>query len=103
MLRVNFSFGDAPMQVYVGGGTKISYWLGEPHWGKGHGTAIVSLFSYQSFRKHPNLKSIFARIHKDNIASQRVVEKSSYAKNGTDPQDSDWLIFRVRRSEFWLT
>ena len=82
---------------------EISYWLGEPHWGKGHGTAIVSLFSYQSFRKHPNLKSIFARIHKDNIASQRVVEKSSYVKNGTDPQDSDWLIFRVRRSEFWLT
>ena len=81
---------------------EISYWLGEPHWGKGYGTDIVTLFSYQSFRSHPALKSIFARIHKDNVASQRVVEKSNYANEGADPKDADWLIFRVRRSEFWL-
>ena len=82
---------------------EISYWLGEPHWGKGHGTGIVTLFSYQSFRRHPELKTIFARIHKDNIASQRVVEKSRYVNEGTDPKDPDWLIYRVQRSEFWLT
>lgn len=28
MLRVNFRFGGSPVSAYVGGGTKLSYWLG---------------------------------------------------------------------------
>ncbi|MFT4738591.1 MAG: hypothetical protein ACJAZM_001819 [Cyclobacteriaceae bacterium] len=28
MLRVNFSFGNSPFQMYVNGGTELNYWLG---------------------------------------------------------------------------
>jgi RimJ/RimL family protein N-acetyltransferase len=82
---------------------EISYWLGEPHWGKGHSAHAITLFAYQSFRTYPDLQSIFARIHKDNAASRRSAEKAHFVSEGTDPRDPDWEIWRVERSEFWLS
>lgn len=82
---------------------EISYWLGEPHWGKGHGANMVTLFAYQAFRNDPALRSIFARIHKDNVASMQVARKADFSFESADPADPDWQIWRVQRTEFWLS
>ncbi len=41
MLRVNFGFGNAPFRAYVGGGTKISFWLA--------GNGEIDLDQFQEF------------------------------------------------------
>mgnify|MGYP001823167640 CR=1 FL=1 len=75
---------------------EVSYWLGEDYWGKGHASKMVKAFCDQSLRERMDLNRIFARVHKANAASQRVLEKASLRKVS---EDGEWLIFeRVRAS-----
>ncbi|SEP05334.1 Protein N-acetyltransferase, RimJ/RimL family [Salinihabitans flavidus] len=76
---------------------EISYWLGEDHWGRGYGTAIVQLYTAQSFAAHPGITALIARVHQGNVASRRVLEKAGYTCEGLDPSDPDHYIYRISR------
>lgn len=81
--------------LYAGAeAAEVSYWLGEQYWGKGHASEMVKAFCDQSLRERRDLTRLFARVHKENKASQRVLQKARLtpvAENG------EWLMFeRVR-------
>lgn len=73
---------------------EISYWLGEDHWGKGYGSRIVSDFTELCLGKHPEIARLFARVHKENHASRRVLEKAGYCRGA---RDGDWIILERHR------
>ena len=56
---------------------EIGYWIGEPFWGKGIATNAVQLAVNYGFN---NLKlvRIYAGVFANNVASQRVLEKSGF-------------------------
>ncbi len=76
---------------------EISYWLGEPYWGKGIGTLLVQEFTRASFSRWESLSSILARVHSDNHASRRALTKASYV-----PQEgqsvAQWQVLTRSRS-----
>lgn len=80
---------------------EISYWIGEAHWGQGIASRVIPMFSASSFAEHPELKSIYAKIHKDNAASSVVVMRAGYRNEGTLASelagDPDTQIFRLFR------
>ncbi len=61
---------------------EIGYWIGEPFWCKGIGTATVALIVEYGF-KSLGLQRIFASVFEGNIASQRVLEKCGFQLEGT--------------------
>jgi len=76
---------------------EISYWLGRESWGKGIGSDIVALYTFLSFRRHPHLTSIFARVYEDNRASARALQKAGYCVEGPAADDPKVIIHRARR------
>jgi len=56
---------------------EVSYWLGEPFWGKGLMTEILSLYTRRCFSQRP-LLSITAGVRDENTGSIRVLEKAGY-------------------------
>jgi RimJ/RimL family protein N-acetyltransferase len=56
------------------GHPEVSYWLGKPYWGKGIATRALS-----AFLDDLNVRPLYARAVKDNIASIRVLEKCGFA------------------------
>lgn len=78
---------------------EISYWLGRSHWGRGIGTQMVSHFTAQCFREKPQLRAIFARVHRDNPASARILERAGYRREGPAPDDPDIIVFRLTRTQ----
>lgn len=60
---------------------EISYWLDQAVWGQGHGRRIVEKFTRHAFAAHPTLRRIFARVHRDNEASARILRRAGYAEN----------------------
>lgn len=81
------------------GEAEISYWLGRSHWGRGIGTRMVVQFSAQSFRDNPQLSAIMARVHRDNPASARILERAGYHRDGPAPDDPDIIVFRLPRDQ----
>lgn len=79
------------------GDAEISYWIGREHWGKGIASEVVGPYSDRSFRDHPQLGSIFARVHDDNVASAKVLRKSGYRHRGADPGKAGWQVYRRDR------
>jgi len=61
---------------------EIGYWIGEPFWRKGIGTAAVALIVEFGF-KTLGLQRIFASVFEGNIASQKVLEKCGFQLEGT--------------------
>jgi len=59
------------------GEPEISYWLGREYWGKGIATQSLALF-LQVVTSRP----LTARVVKDNIASNRVLEKNGFTLTG---------------------
>ena len=51
----------------------IGYWIGKTYWGKGIATEALSQF-LNYFKARP----IYARVAKDNLASQRVLQKCGF-------------------------
>ena len=74
---------------------EVSYWLGESYWGKGYASLIVRAFCDRSLRDHPEITCLFARVHKQNPASERVLDKASFVQSG---RDGDWNFFERRRA-----
>ena len=60
---------------------ELGYWIGEPHWGKGLMTDIVRRFSREVFQRY-NVWRIYAGVYHTNIASQRVLDKAGYFREG---------------------
>lgn len=76
---------------------EISYWLGEAHWGRGIGSLAVARFTERAFKHWPSLTTIFARVHVNNKASARLLEKCGYRRERADAGDQDWIVFRISR------
>jgi RimJ/RimL family protein N-acetyltransferase len=86
----------------TGGGrseAEISYWLGRAWWGQGLASAAVARFSQECFARHAGLKAIVARVHRDNAASARVLQKAGYASAGPAPEDPAIVLYRLRRGQ----
>jgi [ribosomal protein S5]-alanine N-acetyltransferase len=60
---------------------EMGYWLGESHWNKGIMTAAVRGATSYAFEQF-SLTRIFAVPYASNLASQRVLEKAGYVREG---------------------
>lgn len=61
------------------GNPEVSYWIGKQYWGKGIATeALVN------FLPIINVRPLYARAAKDNLASIRVLEKCGFERFGED-------------------
>ncbi len=58
---------------------EIGYWLAQPYWGHGVGTAVARLLSQRALH-NPAVMRVFAPVHADNPASMRVLEKSGFQR-----------------------
>ena len=75
------SCGVHPQGGFARCNTEIGYWLGAAHWGLGVGSAVVAALTRQAF-SDPGVTRVFALIHADNAASQRVCEKNGFVCEG---------------------
>ena len=71
--NIGLEQGDRPGEVEVG------YWLGRPFWGAGYATEAVKAAVRHAFG-FPDVRTVFAEIHPDNVASRRVLEKAEYER-----------------------
>ncbi|MFC2080245.1 GNAT family N-acetyltransferase [Bacteroidota bacterium] len=60
---------------------ELSVWIGEPFWGKGFGTQAIAKMSNFGFEEK-GLNRIYAYCMVRNIASQRILEKSGFLREG---------------------
>lgn len=82
---------------------ELGYWIGEPFWNKGIITKAIPQIVDFGFRTF-EIDRIFARCFSDNIASQRVLEKTGFSleahfKDTLFKYDrtTDELIYGIRR------
>jgi RimJ/RimL family protein N-acetyltransferase len=79
------------------GEPEVSYWIGREYWGKGVATrALSQLLDYV------NIRPIYARAAKDNIASIRVLEKCGFKICGEDKGFSNARTEEVEEYVFQL-
>lgn len=84
----------------------VTYWIGEPYWGKGIATKALKLFTKYSFEKYP-VERLEGKVYTWNDASARVLEKAGYKfeslsklstqKNG---ERIDQLIYYILKEDF---
>lgn len=79
------------------GVVEISYWLGRAHWGRGIASDIVALFADRCFMDNPGVDTLIARVHRDNPASIRVLEKAGFSNRRADPEDGDRVLLSRSR------
>jgi len=60
---------------------ELGYWLGEPYWGQGIGTAAVRHFTLYAFRTY-EIGRIFAEVFSGNLASIKLLEKCGFLPEG---------------------
>ena len=60
---------------------ELGYWLAEPFWGQGITTDVVRSFTEWGF-EHFSLNRIFATPFAGNTASERVLEKAGFTREG---------------------
>lgn len=85
--RLQFDLRDSQRSL-----AEISYWLGEAYWGRGLGSRLVAAFTRLSFERWPDLQTIVARVHPDNVASRRALLKSGYKPiQARAPDGWDWF------------
>ena len=85
---------------------EIGYWLGESFWGKGIVTDAVKIFTRYAFENF-DLNRIFANVFEGNIASEKVLLKAGYKKEGTlkkavfkNGKFLDQYIYAILKDEF---
>ena len=61
------------------GEAEITYWIDKKFWSKGVATKAL-----KEFLKNEKTRPIFGRVAFDNFGSQKVLEKCSFVKIGTD-------------------
>jgi len=60
---------------------ELGYWLAEPFWGRGITTTAVRVFTEWGF-EHYSLNRVFATPFAGNTASERVLEKAGFTREG---------------------
>ncbi|MPM99465.1 putative ribosomal N-acetyltransferase YdaF [bioreactor metagenome] len=60
---------------------EIGYWLGEPFWDKGLGTAAIVKMCEYAFA-HYDINRIFAQTCGGNTGSRRALERAGFALEG---------------------
>ncbi len=78
---------------------EIGYWLGRDHWGRRIGHDMVARFSAQCFAMMPELQIQFARVHRDNHASRRLLEKCGFAFESACPDHPGFDILTRSRPD----
>lgn len=86
---------------------EISYWIGRLHWGRGIIGRVIPLYTYLGLRKRTRLSSIFARVHRDNLASRRALMRAGYRFEGEwasalDDEPEIWT-YRFFREEYFFS
>lgn len=61
---------------------ELGYWIGEPYWGKGIGTEVISFFS-DYVMKNYKLNRIYGEVFSSNPASAKALEKNGFKKEAT--------------------
>ena len=61
------------------GEREVSYWLGREYWGKGIATQALA-----QYLELVNVRPMYARAARDNVASLRVLEKCGFTITGED-------------------
>jgi len=77
---------------------EIGYSIGKKYWGMGLGSEIVSALVKYTFSntQHGDLTAL---THPDNIASQKVLEKAGFVRNGNIERHGNALyLFRLERN-----
>jgi RimJ/RimL family protein N-acetyltransferase len=78
---------------------ELGYWIGRPHWGRGHATAACRLVLAHGFERM-RLGVVFARCFTANDASLRVLEKLGFGFVGLEAARSPGRpVAPVRRYE----
>lgn len=75
---------------------EISYWLGREYWGLGLAAPMIALFTWRCLSTFPALSTITARVHRENVPSQRVLIRLGWSKADTQ---GDWDIFQMHRRD----
>lgn len=76
---------------------ELGYWIGRAFWNRAIASEAVPLFVARMWRTHPGLGRIVARVHADNPASARVLEKLGAQPAGLDPRSPAWRLFVLDR------
>ncbi|MCC5986889.1 MAG: GNAT family N-acetyltransferase [Pararhodobacter sp.] len=79
---------------------EISYWLGQAFWGAGFGSAMVAGAVARAFGNDPALLRLVAKVHPENQASARLLQKVGFHELAAPPKGrgfADWRWFALRR------
>ena len=84
---------------------EIGYWVAEPFWGRGIGTAAARFVSDYAFRAFPIVR-LQATVFAENPASARVLEKAGYTLEGRlrqaytkEGRTGDLLVYGLLRED----
>lgn len=77
---------------------EVAYWLGRPWWGRGLMSAVLAKFMARAFATG-RLNAIFAWIHANHLASQKVAERCGFQRDRAAHVPE--LAASMRRPEFW--
>lgn len=73
--------GVSPGEGHARCNAEIGYWLAPAWWGRGVASRAVRVLTERAFA-NPAITRVYAPIHAHNTASQRVVEKCGYVREG---------------------
>ncbi|MGC1273459.1 MAG: GNAT family protein [Planctomycetaceae bacterium] len=73
--------GLMPQNDINTGTAEIGYWLGEPFWGRGITTTAVKVLTRHALTAL-GFRRLYAWAFGPNVASQRVLEKAGYVREG---------------------
>lgn len=76
---VNNIIAGSISKFEIEGEAEITYWIDKKYWGKGIATKALTVFLTIE-----NARPILGRVAFDNLCSQKVLEKCSFTRIGTD-------------------
>lgn len=90
--------GRCSLRRYADGEVLMGYRLLREHWGKGYASEAVRAMLDHAFSKH-GLSYVASKVAKDNMASQRVMEKNGgvFWKTGSAENFAEALVYRFQR------
>jgi len=88
---------------------QLGYSLSSMYWGKGIATMVVKHVVESAFKEFPYLERLEARVDVENVASQRVLEKAGFEREGVlrkylfvKGKSIDIVMFSILSSEVKL-
>ena len=85
---------------------EIGYWLGAAYWGHGIASSAVMAVTRLAFKRHEELRRIYAVPYAWSVASAHVLEKAGYRLEGRmrqsaikDGEVTDQFLYAILRDE----